>query len=94
MSRRRWAHLALALAGLFALSWAMLWGANPTITCRDQVMRPGDLCTHAGDEKTQTYEERLAAAEAGRPVMGVVGVLLVGFATYLWVGESTRDEKE
>lgn len=93
MNRRRWAHLLLGLVGLVALSWAVVWGANPTVTCRDQVMQPGDVCTHSGDEKIQTYEERLEAAHAARPVMGVVGVLLVGFATYLWIGESTRDEK-
>lgn len=94
MNRRRWAHLLLGLVGLVAIGWAVVWGAAPTVTCRDEVMQPGDICSHAGDEKTQTYEERLAAAEAARPVMGVVGVLMVGFATYLWIGESTRDEKE
>jgi hypothetical protein len=25
-------------------------------------------------------------------VAGVIGLLIVGFAVYLWVGESTRDE--
>lgn len=92
MSRRRWAHLLLGLLGLAAIGWAVVWGADPAVTCRDQVMRPGDICSHAGDDKTQTYEERLEAAQAARPVMGVVGVLMVGFATYLWIGESTRDE--
>ena len=92
MNRRRWAHLLLALVGLAAIGWAVIFGANPTVTCRDQVMQPGDVCTHAGDDKTQTYADRLAAAQAARPVMGVAGVLLVGFATYLWIGESTRDE--
>ncbi len=93
MNRRRWGHLLLALVGLVAIGWAVVLGANPTVTCRDQVMQPGDICSHAGDDKTQTYEERLEAAQAARPVMGVVGVLMVGFATYLWIGESTRDEK-
>ncbi|MCW5951607.1 MAG: hypothetical protein KIT69_05080 [Propionibacteriaceae bacterium] len=93
MNRRRWAHLLLALVGLVAIGWAVIWGANPTVTCRDRVMQPGEVCTHAGDEKTQTYEERLEAAQGARPVMGVVGVLMVGFAAYLWIGESTRDEK-
>lgn len=92
MSRRRWAHLLLGLAGLLAIGWAVVWGANPAVLCRDEVMRPGDVCAHAGDDKVQTYEDRLAAAQAARPVVGVVGLLVVGFATYLWVGESTRDE--
>jgi hypothetical protein len=94
VSRRRWAHLLLGLAGLIAIGWAVIWGANPTVTCRDQVMVPGDVCTHAGDEKIQTYDERRAAAEGARPVMGVVGVLMIGFATYLWIGESTREARE
>ena len=93
MNRRRWAHLLLALAGLVAIGWAVIFGANPTVTCRGQVMQPGDICARAGDDKTQTFSEGVEAAEGGRPVMGVVGVLMVGFATYLWVGESTRDEK-
>lgn len=93
MNRRRWAHLLLGLAGLVAIGWAVVWGANPAVTCRDVVMAPGDICTHAGDEKTQTYEDRLAAAQSARPVMGAAGVLIVGFAAYLWISDSTRDEK-
>lgn len=89
---RRWAHLGLGLVGLLALGWALLWGANPQITCRDQVMGPGDTCTHAGDTRTQTYEERLGAAQVARPVVGTAGLLVVGFATYLWVTSATRDE--
>jgi len=92
MSRRRWAHLLLGLAGLAAIGWAVWWGANPQVLCRDRVMGPGDVCAHAGDQQVQTYEERLAAAESARPVVGAVGLLLVGFATYLWIGESTREE--
>ena len=92
MTRRRWAHLLVGLVGLLALGWALVWGANPQVLCRDQVMGPGDVCSHAGDGAVQTYEERLAAAHAARPVAGVVGLLIVGFAAYLWVGESTRDE--
>jgi hypothetical protein len=92
MTRRRWAHLLLGLAGLVAIGWAVWWGANPQLLCRDEVMGPGDVCTHAGDDQVQTYEERLAANEAARPVVGVVGLLLLGFATYLWIGESAREE--
>jgi len=92
MSRRRWAHLLLGLAGLVAIGWAVWWGADPQVLCRDQVMAPGDVCAHAGDEQVQTYEERLAAAAAARPVIGIVGLLVVGFATYLWIGESAREE--
>ncbi len=92
MNRRRWAHLLVGLVGIAALSWALVWGANPQVMCRDQVMGPGDVCAHAGDDAVQTYEERLATAQSARPVAGVIGLLIVGFAVYLWVGESTRDE--
>jgi hypothetical protein len=92
MSRSRWAHLLLGLAGLVAIGWAVVWGADPQVVCRDQVMQPGDVCAHAGNDAVQTYEERLAAAQSARPVVGVVGLLVVGFAGYLWIGESTRDE--
>ncbi|MEA4944079.1 MAG: hypothetical protein VB080_06525 [Propionicimonas sp.] len=92
MTRRRWAHLLLGLAGLVAIGWAVVWGANPQITCGDVVMGPGDVCAHAGGDKIQTYDERLEAAQGARPVVGVVGLLVVGFATYLWISESTRDE--
>lgn len=94
MNRRRWAQLLLGLAGLAAIGWAVWWGADPQVVCRDQVMQPGDVCAHAGDDKVQTYEERVRTAQEARPVMGVVGLLVVGFAGYLWIGESTRDESD
>lgn len=94
MSRRRAAHLLLGLAGLLGIAWAVVWGADPEVLCRDQVMQPGDTCIHAGDDRVQTYEERLAAAQSARPVVGTVGLLVVGFAGYLWVAESTRGEAD
>lgn len=84
---RRWAHGLVGLAGFAVVLWALVWAASPVITCRDQVMGPGDLCASATNGRTQSYEERVAAAQQARPVMGAVGLLMVGFATALWVGD-------
>ncbi|MFT3862081.1 hypothetical protein [Micropruina sp.] len=84
---RSWAQLALAAAGLAAVLWAVLLGANPTIWCRDQVMHAGQVCVNAQGTKVQTYEERYSAAQWARPVVGVVGVAVTGFALVLWRGQ-------
>lgn len=83
---RQWAHLALAAAGLAAVLWAVVLGANPTIWCREQVMRPGQVCSNAQGTKVQTYEERVSAAQWARPVVGVVGAGVTAFALVLWRG--------
>ncbi len=82
----QWAHLALAAAGLAAVLWAVLLGANPTIWCREQVMHAGQVCSNAQGTKVQTYEERVSAAQWARPVVGVVGAAVTGFALVLWRG--------
>ncbi|MBK8463443.1 MAG: hypothetical protein IPL36_10505 [Nigerium sp.] len=78
MTRRMLAHAALIVLGLAALVWALTAG-TPHITCRDQVMVPGDICVNAQGTKQQTYEERLAAHHQARPVVGGVGVALAAF---------------
>ena len=83
---RRWAHLALAAAGVAAVLWAVLLSANPTIWCRDQVMHPGQVCSNAQGTKVQTYEERFSAAQWARPVVGVVGLVVAGFGVALYRG--------
>lgn len=82
---RSWrAQALLAAAGLAAVLWAVWWSANPEILCREVVMRPGEVCANAQGTKTQTYEERYAAAQGARPIVGVVGVLVIGFAVVLY----------
>ena len=90
-SWRRWAHLALAAAGVAAVLWAVVLAANPTIWCREQVMHPGEVCSNAQGTKVQTYEERYAAAQWARPVVGVVGAVVAGFGLMLYRG-SRRPE--
>lgn len=80
---RQAAHLALAAAGLAAVLWAVVFSADPTIWCREQVMRPGQVCTNAQGTRVQTYEERLGAAQWSRPVIGVLGAAVTGFALVL-----------
>ncbi|MBK9696246.1 MAG: hypothetical protein IPO80_02175 [Propionibacteriaceae bacterium] len=94
MSRRRWAHLALGLLGLLGIAWAVVFGAHPQITCHDAVLQPGGVCVNANTGKTHTYEEQVAAAQAARPVVGTLGLLVVAFASYLWVADSTSDETD
>jgi len=90
--RRQWAHLALAAVGLAAVVWAVLLSANPTIWCRDQVMHAGQVCRNAEGTKVQTYEERFSAEQWSRPVVGVVGAALTGFAVVLFRGGRRVDQ--
>lgn len=86
MRRTILAHAALIVVGLAALVWALTAG-TPEITCRDQVMGPGDVCVNAQGTKQQTYEERVAAHHNARPVVGGVGVVLAAFGGALAFGE-------
>ncbi len=88
--RSRWAQLALGLAGLAALAWAVVIAANPVITCREQVMAPGQTCANADGTKTQTYEQRFQASQAARPVIGTLGAATVLFAWTLHRGVRRR----
>ena len=84
MGRLGW-HLALAAVGLVGLVWALTVAANPVITCREVVMRPGDVCANAEGTRSQTYAERWDAAQQARPVIGVMGLVVAGFGAALAV---------
>lgn len=88
--KRQLAHAALAVAGLLAVVWVFTWGAAPQISCRGAVMGPGDVCTSADGEREQTYEQRYAAAQDARPVIGVVGTGVAAFGCALIVLERRR----
>ncbi|MDN5571248.1 MAG: hypothetical protein L0G22_08355 [Propionibacteriaceae bacterium] len=87
---RQLAHAALALAGVLAVVWALTLAVDPVITCRESVMRPGDVCAHSGGGRSQTYEERFEAAQQARPVVGGVGALVAVFGAGLLVAERRR----
>lgn len=81
--RRLWAHLALALVGVLAVGWALTASAQPTLMCREVVMAPGDVCVNAEGSREQTYEERWAAAQSARPIVGAVGLAAAAFGLTL-----------
>lgn len=89
--KRLLAHAALVVVGLLAALWALTWGADPHITCRGAVMGPGDVCANADGGREQTYEQRYAAAQDARPVIGVVGAGVAAFGGALIVLERRRN---
>lgn len=90
MSRRFWAHIALAVVGTVAVVWALTLGASPAIECRGVPMAPGDVCSNAQGTRVQTYAERLDAALAARPVVGGVGAVVAAFGVGLALSERRR----
>ena len=89
--RRTWvAHALVVLVGLVVLAYPFTWGASPDVTCRGVTMRPGDVCSKAGDSGTQSYEQRARDARNARPVIAAGGVLVTAFGVVLLVGELRR----
>jgi len=89
-TRARVAHALLILAGLGILLYPLTFGAQPEISCRGVQMRPGEVCGKAEDAQVQTYEDRLRTADQAKPVLVVVGALVVGFGTALLVSDLRR----
>lgn len=83
--RRLWWHVALAAVGLVGMVWALTVAADPVITCRDVVMHPGDVCANAEGTRTQTWDERYAATQQARPVIGAMGLVVAAFGVVLAV---------
>ena len=90
MSRRFWAHVALAVVGVAVVVWALLTWFNPTIECRGVRMGPGDGCHNAEGTKVQTYDDRLDALRLPTPVMVGTGVVVAGFGAALAVADRRR----
>ncbi len=90
MSRRFWAHVALAVVGVAVVVWALLTWFNPTIECRGVRMGPGDVCHNAEGPKVQTYDVRLDALRLSTPVMVGTGVVVAGFGAALAVADRRR----
>ena len=84
------AHLLVVLVGLVVLAYPFTFGASPDVTCRGVVMKPGDTCAKAGDNGSQTYEQRAADVRNARPVIAVGGLLVAGFGAVLLRGELRR----
>ena len=90
MSRRFWAHVALAVVGVAVVVWALLTWFNPTIECRGVRMGPGAGCHNAEGTKVQTYDDRLDALRLSTPVMVGTGVVVAGFGAALAVADRRR----
>lgn len=84
------AHLLVILVGLVILAYPFTFGASPDVSCRGTAMRPGDTCAKAGDNGSQTYEQRANDARNARPVIAVGGLLVAGFGAVLLRGELRR----
>lgn len=93
MSWRRAAHLALVLVGLALAVYGLVRVAHPDVSCRGVEMRPGDVCHKndfgaLGTDKTQSYEQRVAAARSSAPVVVGMGVVVGAFGFALYRRES------
>ncbi|MFT4166668.1 MAG: hypothetical protein QM650_15625 [Microlunatus sp.] len=93
LTRRRVAHLLLSLVGVLIVLYPFTLGANPTPTCRGVQLQPGQTCAKADGSAVQTYEERLATARNATPVIVVVGLLVAGFGTALFIGDVRRNRE-
>lgn len=93
-TRRRLAHLLLALVGVLIVLYPFTLGAHPTPTCRGVQLQPGQTCDKADGSAKQTYEERLAAAQNAIPVIVGVGLLVAGFGTALFIGDVRRSREQ
>ncbi len=97
MTKKFWAHVALAAVGLVALVWSLTLAAHPTVMCRGVEMHPGEVCVKADNTgRVQTYEDRVEAAQQSRPVVGAVGAAVAGFGGWLAYAEArkTRGRRE
>ena len=87
------AQIALVLAGVLIVLYPFTVGAAPGLMCRDQVLQPGQVCAKADGSQVQSYESRAAAAAAATPVLVGLGLLVIGFGSYLLWSGAARTSK-
>lgn len=85
---RRFALWAFVVAALALAAWGVTTWVSPSTQCRGTEMGPGDVCTYSSytdveTTRTQTYEERMAAARQSAPVVVVLGLAAAGFGVYV-----------
>jgi hypothetical protein len=93
MTRRRVAHLVLAIAGLLVALYPLTFGADPTVTCRGVELRPGESCAKADGSSAQSYEARAADARNATPVIVGLGLLVAVFGAGLFVADVRRERE-
>jgi hypothetical protein len=91
--RSRAAQVGLILAGLLIALYPVTLGASPDITCRGVVMSPGQTCAKTDGSARESYEQRVAAADAAKPVLGIVGLAVAGFGVTLLAGAWRRPDQ-
>ena len=92
--RSRIAQLGLIVAGLLIVLYPFTLGASSTITCRGVPMSPGQTCAKADGSAMETYEKRVAARNAAKPIIVVVGLAVAGFGVALLVGRKQEQPAE
>ena len=90
MTRRRLAHLVLAIAGLLVALYPVTLGAHPTVTCRGVELQPGGSCPKADGSSAQSYEARAADARNATPVIVGIGLLVAVFGAGLLIADVRR----
>lgn len=85
---RRLALWAFVVAALALAVWGVATWVSPSTQCRGTQMGPGDVCSYSSytdieTTRTQTYEERVAAARQSAPVVVGLGLVAAGFGIHL-----------
>ncbi|MDO5735207.1 MAG: hypothetical protein Q4P15_01885 [Propionibacteriaceae bacterium] len=92
---RRLVLWGFVVAALALVAWGVSTWVSPSTQCRGVQMTPGDVCTYSsttdvGTTRTQTYEERVAAARQSAPVVIVLGLAAAGFGIHLALRDNQR----
>lgn len=82
-----WAFVVAALA---LTAWGVATWVSPSTQCRGVEMDPGDVCRYSSytdteTDRTQSYEERVAASRQSAPIVVVLGLATAGFGAVVAV---------
>lgn len=85
-------------AGLVMLWWGIFGMASPTLTCRGQVMGPGDVChkssyTAVRTDTVQTYDQRRRAVSQSRPTVIGLGAVTLAFGAGMVISRSRQGRR-
>ena len=85
---RRVTLWAFVVAALALAAWGVATWVAPSTQCRGVQMAPGDVCSYSSSTdvdttRTQTYEQRVAAARQSAPVVVVLGLGTAAFGIHL-----------
>ncbi len=92
---RRLVLWAFVVAALALAAWGVATWVSPSTECRGQQMGPGDVCSYSSytdveTTRSQTYEERVAAARQSAPVVVVLGLAAAGFGVHVALRSTPR----